>query len=538
MLKFKHAHPVEAVATNKRQNPRSKSAFPACIWKRNLWLYLVVSCMKTPSSELFDLIHSLSANEKRHFMLFAGMDRNSEEDKHYINLFNCIATQERYDELLAKKKTGLKDPAAFKRIKNYTLEILLRSQENFHANTSVEIQIARRLIQVDLLYRKKQLPIVHKCLAKATKLAEQHDKILDMAKCYEWESRIANATAHPRRGLTKHFLEKSACVADQCTRWQLLRRQNNELWAIIHEADSITPVYKKKLAKIAAETEKILAAGSESYTLRKEAWSILAVAYRFLDRWDKSYVIRKKFLDLYESDSTLLHHNAAEYVVAVGNLINACREMKRHEEGKALFSKILKFYEDLPTRHKNMRLDERYVNVLNGYVSQLLKQRDYPAALKHGEELISKITRHKHTFQNSLEVILFESLTLSATYTGNHRKAQLYFNELITRRGKWVVPLLGFAILFESGNTDLLHYRARAWSYHLNKNHGTGDQKSLAAFFMRRLPQVSGKSETNAAFAELRKLLSASNTKELFGPFNWQAWIESHVTAKNLVEIA
>ena len=493
--------------------------------------------MKTPSSELFDLIHSLTPNEKRHFILFAGMDRNSEEDKHYINLFNCISSLDRYDESFVKKKTGLKDSATFKRIKNYTLEILLRSQENFYANTSIEIQIARRLIQVELLYRKKQLSTVYKCLAKATRLAEQHDKILDMAKCYEWEARLANATAKPRHGLTKHFLEKSARVADQCMRWQQLRRQNNELWAIIHEADSITPAHQKKLQKIVSETEKILAAGPEGYTLRKEAWSILSVAYRFLDRWDKSYAIRRKFVDLYEGNETLLHNNAAEYVVAIGNLINACREMKRVEEGKLLFNKILKFYGDLPARHKNMRLDERYVNVLNGYVSQLLKERDYPAALRHGEELIPKITQHKHTFQNSLEVILFESLTLSAFYTGNHRKSQQYFKELTDRRGKWAVPLLGFAILFDSGNAELLHYRARAWAYHLRKTSGTGDQKALASFFMRKLPQVSGKDQITTAFAELRELLSSSNTKELFGPFNWQAWIESRLTGKKLADL-
>lgn len=470
-------------------------------------------------------------------MLFAGMDRNSEEDKHYINLFNCIASIDHYDEALVKKRTGIRNPAMFKRIKNYTIEILLRSQENFYANTSVEIQIARRLIQVELLYRKKQLVTVHKCLAKAIKLAEEHDKILDLAKCYEWESRIANATAQPRKGLTKTFLEKSARIRNQCNRWQLLRSLNNELWTVIHEADSITPFYRKKLNKIASETERHLASGPAGYTLQKEGWSILTIAYRFLDRWDKSYAIRRKFVDLYESTPALLHNNATEYVVAVGNLINACREMKKEDEAKGLFDKILKFYEDLPARHKTMRFDERYVNVLNGYVSQLLNNRDYPSALKYGEDLIQKITRHKHTFQNTLEDILYESLALSSAYIGNHRKAQLYFNELIRRKGKWSTPLFGFAILFDAGNTDLLHYRARAWAYHLRKTNAAGDQKTLAGFFMRKLPEVTGKDETAAAFNELKELLSSSNTKELFGAFRWQSWLESHVSGKKLIDL-
>lgn len=485
--------------------------------------------MKTPSSELFELIHSLQQNEKRHFILFASMDRNSDEEKNYIRLFNCIASQETYDEIAAKNSTGIKNASAFKRIKNYTMETILRSQENFYANTSVEIQIARRLIQVEILYRKKQLGLVQKSLQKATKLALQHDKILDLAKCYEWESRIANATAKPKLGLRPEFLQHSRRIAQQCTRWLELRRLNNELWNIIHEADSITPFYKKKLQRIADETNKLLREGPAGLTIKKEALSILAVAWRFLDRWDKSYAVRKSFLELYESDPDMMNYNATEYIVAIGNVTNACREMGRYEEAAELYNKVRAFYHRIPTRHRNMRMEERYINLQNSYVSFLAKKKQYNEALKQGEFLIPELQKHKHTFQNSLEKILLETVTISAFYTRNFRKALQYYNKLTDREGKWAIPLLGLAIIYESGNRDLLHYRGRSYDYHLRKT-GKKRNAALMNIFTSRLPQASGKSETRAAFTELKKVLETyPDETAAFGPLNWGEWIAGKV---------
>ena len=47
------------------------------------------------TNRLFELIHSLSKNEKRYFKLFAGFQMG---EKKYLLLFDAIAEQKEYDE--------------------------------------------------------------------------------------------------------------------------------------------------------------------------------------------------------------------------------------------------------------------------------------------------------------------------------------------------------------------------------------------------------------------------------------------------------
>lgn len=493
--------------------------------------------MKTPSPELYNLIQSLHHNEKRHFVLFAGMDRNSDSDKQYIQLFNALSKQTDYNEASARKDSGLTNPDSFKRIKNYTLEILLRSQENFHANSSVEVQLARRFIQVEILYRKKQIAIVNKCLAKATQLAKQHDKIFDLAKCYEWESRIANATGKPEKALTASFLENSRKIALQCSAFVELRELNNQLWLIIHEADSITPYYRKKLHVIIKETNALIKTTPAGFTISGEALSILAIAYRFVDRWDKSYQVRQAFLQLYESDPVLLNYYNAEYIVAIGNLINASREMKLHKVTDSLYLKARSYYQTLPASRKDLRLEERYLGLLNGYASYLFKQDQYESAFREAELLVPLLKKHNHTFQNSLESMLFQTLTVSALYLGLHRKSLSYFSKLTSIHHKWCFPLLGLCILYDSGNMDLLHYRARSLLYYQKKT-GETQHDQLIRFFMTRLSKIAGRANEVKTFLGLRSQiqnLGKEDAGKLFGEMNYEAWIESKIASRTIL---
>lgn len=411
------------------------------------------------------------------------------------------------------------------------MEAVLRSQESYYANATADIQIMRRLIQVEVLYPKKQLSIVMKCLSKAEQLALRHDRIIELLRCYEWRSRIANATAKPRLTLTPEFLEQARAIADQCTRWIELRRLNNELWTIIHEAESITPVYRKQLKHIVNETHRFLNSGTSGSTLKKEAWSVLVVAYRFLDDWEMSYKYRKMFVGLYEENKTYLQHNSTEYIVAVGNLINACREMKKLKEGEQWFEKAKTYYAQLPARFKTLRLEERYTNLLNSYVSWLLNRNRFAEALESAEQLIPQVEKQNNVFQNSLLNILHDTLTHSAFYSRAWRKALQYHTRRCALRGKWHDAMTGLAILYESGNYDVLHYRARSFVNFLRKS-GHNPEKRTVRWLTKNLPESNSRKLRTDAFLELNELLAGNDGELLrryFGSFQYAVWIQSNI---------
>jgi hypothetical protein len=124
--------------------------------------------MKTPSSDLFDLIKSLSSAEKRYFKLYAQLF-HKDGTADYVTLFDAIDKQPEYDE--AKLLSKLKSPALIKNIaynKNYLYTILLASLRSYEEKGWEEIQIRNHISDIHLL-NKRGLNVQAKKLIKKVK---------------------------------------------------------------------------------------------------------------------------------------------------------------------------------------------------------------------------------------------------------------------------------------------------------------------------------------------------------------------------------
>ena len=101
----------------------------------------------TGSDELFKLIHTLSKNEKRFFKLYCSLRPG---EKTYLLLFDVIEKQESYNEIKAKKIIKDNFPA----VKNYLLNLIVKTLSIYHDNFSDDIEIRNLLNSVELLYYK------------------------------------------------------------------------------------------------------------------------------------------------------------------------------------------------------------------------------------------------------------------------------------------------------------------------------------------------------------------------------------------------
>ena len=73
--------------------------------------------MKTPSAELHQLVHSLSQNEKRYFMMQGGAGTRL-----YQEFFRLVNSQEVYDEPKIRGQMQMKNAHKFKKLKHYTFQ--------------------------------------------------------------------------------------------------------------------------------------------------------------------------------------------------------------------------------------------------------------------------------------------------------------------------------------------------------------------------------------------------------------------------------
>ncbi len=125
---------------------------------------------KTSSTELFDLIQSLSKGEKRYFKVHSSRHTIGEENK-YVKLFDAICKQKVYDEkdLLANEKYVRQLPLLKKRL----YHSILKALEVYH--TSIDAEVRKLLHQAEILYEKALYEQAKKILRSIKTICKENE---------------------------------------------------------------------------------------------------------------------------------------------------------------------------------------------------------------------------------------------------------------------------------------------------------------------------------------------------------------------------
>ena len=159
-----------------------------------------------PSSDLFDLIHTMSKAEKRHFKMYVA--RNSKTGSNYLRLFDAIDKQKIYNE------QRLEDAKYGKRLastKLFLYELILKSLRQSYADKLVDTRLADMLTQAEVLFHKSLYRQSKKILLKARKLATKYETWTALYKIVQWEIRLTDHlnTKKPLEELTELQTELS-----------------------------------------------------------------------------------------------------------------------------------------------------------------------------------------------------------------------------------------------------------------------------------------------------------------------------------------
>jgi hypothetical protein len=109
--------------------------------------------MKSFSTDLFDLIQSLSKGE-RSFFTKSSLKRYGNTSAAYVKLFIAIAASREYDEAALMKKLHYKDKGAFSVLKNYCYSEILDSLIEYHKTSNRIIESNRNLQELNVLENK------------------------------------------------------------------------------------------------------------------------------------------------------------------------------------------------------------------------------------------------------------------------------------------------------------------------------------------------------------------------------------------------
>lgn len=144
-----------------------------------------------PSTELFDLIKSLTKSEKRFFKLFSSLQAG---EKNYSRLFDYIEKQNTYDEAVLKEH--FKGATFIKHLpseKNHLYRLLLKSLRQFYGEQSISNIIKEEIKNVEILYNKALLKEASKVLKRAKKIAHENEEFYFLIDLIAWEKTLITA---------------------------------------------------------------------------------------------------------------------------------------------------------------------------------------------------------------------------------------------------------------------------------------------------------------------------------------------------------
>lgn len=130
---------------------------------------------KPPSTDLFDLIHSMTTAEKRYFSLEVNT-KNSDKDVDYYLLFELIDKMQVYDEKklieeLSENQKG--DHLPFKKI--HLHKLILENLNRYHRNSGPEEEVLQLLQNLKILYDRGLFWQSEKLIKRIEKLCKEFD---------------------------------------------------------------------------------------------------------------------------------------------------------------------------------------------------------------------------------------------------------------------------------------------------------------------------------------------------------------------------
>lgn len=153
-----------------------------------------ISMSRKASDQVHRLIRSMDAAEKRYFKLYAGRHLIQGRSNHLI-LFNAIAAMEEYDEeALLRRFKGRGFTARFAIAKQRLHNTILESLSAYHAHSSMDARLRRRMHEVEVLYQRALYADAERHLAGVERLAARHEKLHVLAEVQVWRRRLLERT--------------------------------------------------------------------------------------------------------------------------------------------------------------------------------------------------------------------------------------------------------------------------------------------------------------------------------------------------------
>ena len=501
----------------------------------------------TPSNYLFELIKSLSKNERRFFKLYSSFHVG---DKNYLKLFDVISMQEKYDEKNVKEefRQDKKFLRSFPRWKQYLYQMILKSLRNYHAENTANIALSNAIIETEILFDKGLYKHTSKLLAKAKHLALAHEKFPFYLTLSEYDREQMVHSLSPK--LHSRLLAESYTKAKRAIKkyehnigyYEL----SSQLFGLFRQHGYIRDANFQSASKAIMKNPMLKdERKAETYAAKNIYYRMHALYGSMTGYWEENLHYYQKQVSLIESHPVMIRDNARAYVNALGNLCNVSDLLNK----KNIFREALHKMRNIRTSSpglKNFVFRQSYILELESYCTW----GNFEKALK----LVPEITKAIDSGGIKLEKFHIQNLHYCIAYSyfgaGNYKESLKWLNKVANDQDDTDVRLdthvmtrmFGLILHYELGNEQYLEYDVKSTERFLKKKN---QYYNLETILIRSIGKIFTKAKNTAErkiiFMELKKeLLKLAKdpvNKAAFDAWDFLSWVESKIQNRRFAYI-
>ena len=197
----------------------------------------------TPSTNLFDIIHSLTGSEKRYFKIFSSTHIIGYKNN-YEKLFNAyceLPADKPYDEAAFKKKlTAKRWTKNFAVEKKVLEEALMKAMRAYNAEKSSEGALNDIIANIHFLYNKGLIRAATKELNKGIAMANEMENLPSLIILYQLKLNLTR--------ITQSLSDIEIAEADLAEETRILHLLDNER-RVVHARRKIYNLYRSNLLR-------------------------------------------------------------------------------------------------------------------------------------------------------------------------------------------------------------------------------------------------------------------------------------------------
>ena len=503
----------------------------------------------TPSNDLFDLIKSLTPQEKK--FLTAQLAASGEDESVYKKLYDAVEKQSEYDEQKIKKQfVKTINERSFPVIKNRLFHTILDALRVSSADDLPDFSVRLMIEKAIVLNEKKLRDAAWKLTLKAKEEALTNELFPELLRVLDIERKniFFQSTEHYEKLITENASEEEDAV-----------EKHKNLTAYEDLQSKMFGMYRANLSVRNKEDVAFLnemiqhpllqdASAPLSFRAKYHFYIINATCYRYMGDLEKAYAYIQKLASMIET-APMMHNRLKMYMYVLPEMVFIQASLGKFANALVSLQKVRELAKSYPQFAKSIPPGMIFRITAITETDLYIRIPDYESGAAQLSRIEEQLKKYRSALPKNAQYVLYYNISLLYFGTSDCHHALHWLNTILNEnKDEYVLDLicasrmLFLIIHLELGNYDLLEYAAQSTQRYLTTRKRKYKVESIFLELLQLILNPDRKKELSAIYPQMleqfKNLRNDPYEKGAFEHFDFISWCESKIQNRTFAQVA